>query len=241
MKKKLMIAMVLTFILFPLSAQKTKDVLYLKNGSIIYGKLLQIVDDNYKIQSADGSIFIFKSPEVEKFVRETPAYKGRRSDGFGFALEAGLLAGAQNSDYSAPFSFNFLTNFTIKTKSIISLGSGVEFLGKPFTPLFIEYKQLLFDRKTTPFVFARGGTLFHIGKDDPEASVSYDNIATNYKGSGIFAVGTGISFAKDENDAYLSFAYRYAQTSYDKREWSKGIVTYKNSFNRLEIKFGFRF
>lgn len=47
------------------------DVLYLKNGSMIRGKILEFVSGgNVKIQTADGSIFVYKSEEVEKIVKE---------------------------------------------------------------------------------------------------------------------------------------------------------------------------
>jgi hypothetical protein len=241
MKKHLVTFIMLIFILFPISAQKTKDVLYLKNGSIIYGKLIEIFEDQYKIQTSDGSIFIYKSSEVEKFAKKSPFYDGRITDGFGFSLEAGLLIGSQHTDYPAPFSFNFLAGFTSNTRNIISIGSGVEFIGKPFIPLFLEYKYLLFDRKTTPFIFARGGALLHIGVEDSESYVPYDYNPTNYRGGGSFALGSGISWAKEDYDAYLSFAYRYAHTSYDQNDYTRGNTTYENSLNRLEIKFGFKF
>jgi hypothetical protein len=242
MKKHLVIVIMLIFILFPLSAQKAKDVLYLKNGSMIYGKLIEIFEDQYRIQTSDGSIFIYKSSEVEKFAKEYPFFDGRKAEGFGFALEAGFLVGAQNTDYFAPFSFSFLAGITSKTKNIISLGSGVEFIGRPYTPLFIEYKHLFYDRKTTPFIFVRGGALLHIGEDEAESYDYYnDNEPTNYKGGGSFAFGSGISWAKEDYETYLSFGYRYAHTSYDRKEYNRGNITYKNSLNRLEIKFGFKF
>lgn len=247
MKKHLAFVIMLIFILFPLAAQKTKDHLYLKNGSMIIGKLIEINADQYKIQTADGSIFIFASQEVEKFSKESPFFDGRKTKGFGFSLEAGLLAGAQHTKYSAPFSFNFLAGITCKTKNMISLGSGVEFIGVPFNPLFIEYRYIFSDRKTTPFIFARGGALLHIGGDEPESDYynNNDNNPFNYRGGGSFALGSGISWAKEDYETYLSFAYRYAHTSYQSKVYSQGNitynVTYKNSLNRLEIKFGFRF
>ena len=243
MKKHLTIVIVLIFTLFPLSAQKTKDVLYLKNGSIIYGKLIEIVGDQYKMQTTDGSIFIYSTSDVEKFAKETPFFDGRKVEGFGFSLEAGILAGAQHTSYSAPFSFNFLAGFTSNTKNIISLGSGVEFIGKPFTPVFLEYKYLMFDRKTTPFIFIRGGALLQIGGNDPESYNNNNNdyVPFNYKGGGSFTFGSGISWAKDDFETYLSFAYRYAHTSYQRKEFNRGNITYENSLNRLEIKFGFKF
>jgi len=48
-----------------------RDVVYLKNGSIIKGVILeQIPNQSVKIQTSDGSIFVYNSSEVEKITRE---------------------------------------------------------------------------------------------------------------------------------------------------------------------------
>jgi hypothetical protein len=44
-----------------------------------------------------------------------------------------------------------------------------------------------------------------------------------------------------EIETYLSFGYRYAQTSYMELNYNNQDVTYKNYYNRLEAKFGFKF
>jgi hypothetical protein len=242
--KRLFIFLTLLIVVgFSLSAQRTKDVLYLKNGSMVYGKLIEIKDDQYRMQTAEGSIFIFKTDEVERFAKESPNYDGRKKNGFGFALEAGLLVGSQETDYPSPFSFNVLAGTTISTRNIVSFGSGVEFLGKPYMPLFLEYKYIFTEKKAAPFIFARGGGLVRVSATDPDSydsGTSYDT-PFNYKGGGSFTLGSGISWARDDYETYLSFAYRYAHTSYQEKEYNTGVVTYSNSFNRLEIKFGFRF
>jgi hypothetical protein len=225
----------------PLSAQKSKDALYLKNGSIIYGRLEEVSNDKYKMRTADGSIFIFSASEVDKFAQESPIYEGRKSEGFSFALEAGLLVGAQSTDYDAPFSFNFLLGLRSKTKNIISFGSGVEFIGKPYTPFFIEYKYLTNAKKVAPFIFVRAGALAQIGGDNDPPTNNYDYTPYNYKGGASLAIGSGISWAKDDIETYLSFAYRYAHTSYQQKEYNRGVITYESNLHRLEIKFGFRF
>lgn len=242
MKKHLLLVMILIFITLQISAQKSKDVLYLKNGSIVYGKLVEIKDDQYKMQTSDGSIFIYKNEEVDKFSKETPYFEGRSKTGFSFAMEAGLLAGAQNTDYTAPFSFNFLGGVTLDTRNVLSLGSGVEFLGVPYTPLFFEYRRIIYDRKTTPFIFIRGGGVIQLGGNDEEPTDMYNAYEPfNYHGGASFTFGSGISWAKADYETYLSFAYRYAHTSYQKKENTRGNITYENNLNRLEIKFGFRF
>jgi hypothetical protein len=243
MKRITVIAIVLIFIAIPVSAQRNKDVLYLKNGSMIYGKLMEVTDNQYKIKTSDGSIFIYSSQEVEKFVNEIASYDGRKKSGFGFTLEAGFLVGAQSSDFKAPFSFNILGNITNKTKNIFSLGSGVEYLGQPYTPLFLEYKFLFSERKTSPFIFFRGGKLLYLREDAKIETTTYPTYTTEkkYSGGATFTIGTGVSWAQEESQTYISFAYRYAHTSYSQKNYYSQIETFKNSYNRLEVKFGFMF
>jgi hypothetical protein len=48
-----------------------QDVLYLKNGSIIRGMIVQFIPDStVKIQTIDGSLFVFPSLEIEKILKE---------------------------------------------------------------------------------------------------------------------------------------------------------------------------
>jgi hypothetical protein len=241
MKHSLAVFILLTISIFSISAQKSKDVLYLKNGSIIYGNLLEIVSDNYKIKTSDGSTFIFPASEVDKFTTEIRQFNGRKSEGFGFAIEAGILLGSQDTEYEAPFSFNFLEGYTLNTKNIISIGSGVEFFGKPYIPLFLEYKYLISEKRATPFIYMRGGGVMHLGSDSEDYDIYNQYEPYNYKGGLSLGIGTGISWARDEYESYLSFGYRYAHTSYQKKEYSQTESTYENIMNRLEIKFGFRF
>jgi hypothetical protein len=242
--KKLFFAAIMLIIFFaPMFGQRSRDVLYLKNGSIIYGKLMEVAENQYKIKTSDGSIFLYSAPEVEKFINEVSHFEGRRKKGFGFNLEAGFLVGPQSSEYKSPFSFNILGNITTNTRNIFSLGSGVEYLGQPFTPLFLEYKYLFHDSKTTPFLFVRGGKLLYLREDPENENITYPSYYSEkkYSGEGTFTAGMGISWAYESSETYLSFGYRYAHTSYTMKNYNGQTEKYKNSYNRLEVKFGFKF
>ena len=53
------------------SAQSFQEVVYLKNGSIIRGLIVeQIPNKSLKIQMADGSIFVYEMTDVEKITKE---------------------------------------------------------------------------------------------------------------------------------------------------------------------------
>jgi hypothetical protein len=243
MKKTAILAMFLIIIGIQLSAQKSNEVLYLKNGSIIYGKLVEIINGTYKMQTSDGSILVYKVEEVEKLSNESPFFDGRKTTGLGYSLELGFLIGSQQSEYFAPFSFNFLASITSNTLNVTSLGSGVEFLGRPYTPLFLEYKYIFFNKKTSPFIFLRCGAVIPLGSSAEQTSTTNINNGApkDYKGGVSLGLGTGISWAKENYESNLSFAFRYARTSYDQSEYNRGMVTYSNNFNRLEIKFGYKF
>ncbi len=54
-------------------AQQLQEVVYLKNGSIIRGVIIeQVPNESLKIQTADGSIFAYPMDEVEKITKEQP-------------------------------------------------------------------------------------------------------------------------------------------------------------------------
>ena len=67
------------FLFLPIltKAQKVyQDVVYLKNGSIIHGVLIeQIPNQSVKIKTRDENVFVFKTEEIEKITREE--VKGR--------------------------------------------------------------------------------------------------------------------------------------------------------------------
>ena len=53
------------------STSDLQDVVYLKNGSIIRGLIIeQIPNVSLKIQTADGSVFVYKIDEIEKMTKE---------------------------------------------------------------------------------------------------------------------------------------------------------------------------
>lgn len=58
---------------FVSAQQSLDDVVYLKNGSIIRGTVIeQIMGKSIKIQTRDGNVFVYPIDNVEKITKETP-------------------------------------------------------------------------------------------------------------------------------------------------------------------------
>lgn len=95
----------LTSIILPgaaFSQNETQDVVYLKNGSIIKGTIVeQIPNESIKIETSDGSVFVYDFADVKKIAREVsqkPSLPGKTSNkksNFGF--KAGLITGGMVS------------------------------------------------------------------------------------------------------------------------------------------------
>ncbi len=65
-----MLLLLLSSLNLSLSAQNMQEVVYLKNGSIIKGVVIeQVPGESLKIQTYDGSIFVYKMSEVEKIIK----------------------------------------------------------------------------------------------------------------------------------------------------------------------------
>ena len=87
-------------------AQKpTQDVLYLKNGSVVKGTIMSWTGETVKIQTRDGSIFVYDSNDVEsrKVEQVTKTVTGKKILDYpkhSFGVRAGaLLSRVPSSDF----------------------------------------------------------------------------------------------------------------------------------------------
>lgn len=73
MKRLYVMFLGLCFCIVSLAQATLQDVVYLKNGSIIRGTIMeQIMGKNIKIATADGSLFVYSAEEVIKITKEAP-------------------------------------------------------------------------------------------------------------------------------------------------------------------------
>ncbi len=66
----ILVALVILFSVTVFTQTSTVDILYLKNGSIIRGQVIELSLDNIKIKTSDGSLFVYTLADLEKMVKE---------------------------------------------------------------------------------------------------------------------------------------------------------------------------
>jgi hypothetical protein len=138
MKRIFIICISLIFITGQLSAQAAADTLYLKNGSIVYGKLHIKSRTQYEIRTTEGFLFNFSSQEVEKYIKGqfSPLEKANKNISSGKAFTAigsiAIVTGCSMIYYSSReglyldnTSISFFIGIGLVCSGIGSLATGI--------------------------------------------------------------------------------------------------------------------
>lgn len=77
--KKLILLTLLLFVGISLSAQDLPEIVYLKNGNLIRGEIIQIIPDkSLEIRSKDGKVYVYDMDEVLSIEKNAAAAPPRR-------------------------------------------------------------------------------------------------------------------------------------------------------------------
>jgi len=139
------------------------DVVYLKNGSIIRGIIIeQIPNQSIKIQTADGSIFVYRIDEIEKLAIEQPQVRTRRSlpergsglqSGYKGIVEMGYQSGTGNYGMDR-FQFNFINGGQIGPYFSLGFGTGLRYYfdsEAALIPFFADFRVNFIDFRVSPY------------------------------------------------------------------------------------------
>jgi hypothetical protein len=105
-------------------AQQYEDVVYLKNGSIIHGIIVeQIPGESIKIKTNDGNTFVFKMDEVQKMIKEEIVIKKVESDSIKIKKDK-LKSELKNKKNNLPVAKNSLT---MQPFGLVTLLTNIEY------------------------------------------------------------------------------------------------------------------
>ncbi|MCU0461630.1 MAG: hypothetical protein MUF36_06405 [Bacteroidales bacterium] len=239
MKNFLVVAITFIFISLQVYGQKPVDTLYLKNGSVAYGKIVEKSKDVFLIKTAEGFRFSFTPDQVDRYFLAHGEEKAvGRPHGLGFTMQSGMLIGSGEELVFLLFSFTPMITYTINEINSISIGTGAELYEEVMMPLFAEYKLSFTRDRLSPFYYIKGGALFNYKSDEGD---DYYNI--DYLPGHTFGTGLGLSWPFGKYDSYVQLGYRHAYTkqitSY--QGGSPDTYTYRYHVNRFDITFGFKF
>ncbi len=204
------------------SAQYAETV-HLKNGSIIRGTIIeQIPNQNLKIQTGDGNVFVYSFDEIEKITKEVPVrnhalrtstvtavsprphYEGSLDIGYSINV----------SDYKAG-RVNFSTSHGCRIIPYLYVGAGLGFdyyhSADVFgIPIFADFRGYFTKSEVKPFLN------FRIGYSVCDIKGLYfsPSIGMNYRS---LDIGLGYTYQKAKVDDYY----------YDSNTINVGAITFK--------------
>ena len=212
---------------------KTEDVVYLRNESVIRGRIIFQDAKAVKIQTFDGSIFYFEKEGIIKITRENRwngfIYKKR---GFSSFTELGpLVAGKTTTEgvTTAAFSFQTINGYKFSQYAFLGLGVGADLYAiQTIIPVFGSFRGDIFNRGTViPFYYLNAGYGINITQASSDIS--------DFKGGLQWAGGLGLKIPFNRTAGFLiSMGYDYQKTAYIQQGLNKTV-----SYNRLAVRAGF--
>lgn len=157
-------------------AQNTnlQDVIYLQNGSIIRGTIVeQIPGKSLKIETRDGNIFVYQMDEISKMTREQSQFGGSnrtsrfqaKSKGYAGFVEAGFGFGVRelspdlSAEYRSPdrFEIDIINGYQFNPYCFLGVGIGFNTTTNAkknviSIPVFVQGRFNLLDKHISPFL-----------------------------------------------------------------------------------------
>ncbi len=234
-----------------------KDVVYLKNGSVIIGTIVLEDDKKFiQLKTSDRSLSIFKYDQIDSINHQESLYRPKKAKtpfntGYFNLTEIGVLAGNSNNANKSAFTMMNISSWKFACGFTAGVGVGVEFFNETYLPVVADFRYYIREHGPLPFVALQAGYSIPLGGSYSQQNYYYGynevligpgyytvNQDMSARGGFLINPSIGIQAQLNENLALVfSAGYRYMRHNYGKDENYKLEVEY----NRLSLKVGLLF
>ncbi|MCE1197794.1 MAG: hypothetical protein LWW85_02395 [Marinilabiliales bacterium] len=234
-----------------LSAQKNRDIVYLKNGSILRGTIL-LVDSGkcIKLKTPDLNQWVFNYDQIDS-IRQKKTVKAKSRSGYFNLTEIGVLTGNINNHSKSPLVIMNVNSWKLPNGFSAGAGIGLEFFNETYLPVVADIRYYLKSAGALPFVAFQGGYAFALGGQYQEQQIYYGydvltnrfaptTISVDQSARGGILLQPSVGIAEKLNDnlsLVLSMGYSYQHHRYGKESTYRMDVDY----NRFSLKIGLQF
>lgn len=239
-----------------LFAQRGKrDVVYLKNGSIVRGTIvLQDPNKMIKLKTADNSLWVFTNEQIDS-IKRTDIVRNPPKTGYFNLTEMGVLAGNYSNATKAPFTLINVSSWYFEEGFSTGLGVGIEFSNETYLPVVADFRYYIRDKRPLPFISLQAGYSIALGGSYEQTFYAVDDIRMSpinfagpmpsssgpiaAKGGLLINPAIGIQTPLNDNLALtFSAGYRWMKHRYIR---SSDSYTLDIDYNRLSLKVGLLF
>ena len=237
--------------------QKPMTTVFFKNGSVIKGAVIEYqLDGSIKIETADKSVWVFKSADVDKMEISKPVKIKSEVDysfknGVFTQLQVEIMPSKKQSTEGTIPDLLGVVGYQINKHFSVGVGTGVEAFHISMLPLFGDVRYYFLNDRFTPFINLKAGYAFPL-----ENSKDVNrNVALKSQGGMMGGVEFGYLKSLSNSTKFtFSLGYRYqhmeqtgTMTQYNYNSVDQTNNTYivdrkiLSDFHRIVITIGFRF
>lgn len=251
---QLLVLLVLLVVSITALAQKGpfEDVVYLKNGSVLRGTIVELdTEGSVSIQLMGGSVLIYSMEEVERITREPkweePGVKSKaelKEKGFFNTTEIGFNLGANTGGYygysgtSTGFTLQNVFGYRFFRWLGVGIGTGVDIYNDyqvPISPVYLRLEGQVLSQPITPIYYVEAGHGFMWHREINEW--------TTQENGPMWSAGAGVRFGTPGSVALQFTAGFKSQklTTITDYEWDDGINIMTELYRRISLRFGITF
>ncbi|MCX6220511.1 MAG: hypothetical protein NTZ69_05945 [Bacteroidia bacterium] len=223
-----------------LAQGKRRNVVYLKNGTVLRGTIV-LHDPGKLIQlrTADNNLWVFKMDQIDSIAHPVRVVFNRKTGYFNLT-ELGFLQGSDPNARLIPRSLLNISQWKFENGLAPGIGFGIEYANEAYLPVVADIRYYLRDKQPMPYFSFQAG--YSIPLDPHEVNSlgmsSVYNSGAKARGGFLLNPAIGIQTPLNENLALtFSAGYRWMKYHYS------GNNNYQMDFyfNRLSLKIGLLF
>jgi len=222
------------------AAQKLRgDAVYLKNGSVITGSIVENDSLNGLKIANDCGIWLYTFQEIDSIGSQTTGrfYRAKQK-GYVNYSNVGLLLGYEN--FPIP-SLNMVHGYKLRPDLSAGIGVGYEYFDWGVLPVFADVRYYFYDQGFSPYLLGQAGYSITLER---KTSNDWSGSTKRSFGGPMLSAGAGIRAGISKYAAFtFSIAYRFQRLSSERNnQWEPGtsrIVV--NHYNRIAVIVGFLF
>lgn len=195
MKKTLLILSILiTFLNINLIAQSREDVVYLKNGSILRGKVTETVSGKYTTVEIVGRNLIVVPDSALKLIQMDQVVpssdRENKASSVEMAASVSFFGGSKNSA-----GCSFITSYRFPFRLSVGAGIGNEWFDQQQIPFIADFKYSFLKGSWSPYVYAQTGYAVPLSQKSNDNY--WYNQYTDFYGGVLAGAGGGLRFDFD--------------------------------------------
>lgn len=224
--------------LFPmilLAQAETEDVVYLKNGGVLRGEIIEMNENGLlKIEIAGRNVFVVMMDEVENIVSAELSVQ-RNVKETGYINRTGFEV--LHSYGGTTLRFTMVNGYRFNSHLSGGIGFGITPYNDPLTlvPVFLDFKLRFLKANSSPYLFLKTGFNLSVHHDD-------DMELQDHRGGLLFNPGVGLHFIRSSGSGwYIQAGYNIDNSTYEFEGWGPQTVQNELSFRRLSVGIGLSF